>query len=114
MNRHPYLTSSPHAVSKQIAKINEIRSQGQLRPDEKRTILRMFFSLYEASRERTPEMSVNSQKRTAKLLGVGKNTVVRLTSEWNNAVQNMNGDDTSLRNAINYESQSGCHNVQKT
>ena len=92
MNRRPHLTSNPHAVRQQIAKIDEIRCQGQLRPDEKRTILRVFFSLYEDSRERTPKMSVNAQNRTAKLLGVGEDTVGRLVPEWNKAVHDMNGD----------------------
>ena len=96
MNLHPYLKSCSHAVRQQIAKIDEIPCQGQLRPDEKRTILRVLFALYEGSRQRTPKISVNTQNHNAKLLGVGKNTVGRLELEWNKAQHNMNGDDTNL------------------
>ena len=58
-------------------------------------------------------MSANAENRSARLLGVGKNSVGCLVSEWSKAVHNMNGDDTSLRNVINCKSQPGCHTTQK-
>ena len=112
MNRKSRLTSSVEEVQQQISKIDKTRRVGQLRPDERRLILRVFFGLYQDNNDRTPRQNVNSQIRTAKLLGVGKNTVARVVSEWTKAVRDTNSNDSLLESVVNKKSQTGYHTNQ--
>lgn len=63
--------------------LDALREKGQLRPDEKRIIVRVYYALHKDSFKRNPTQSVDAINRTAALLGVGRSTVGKLITKWN-------------------------------
>lgn len=81
MVRHNSIDDMP--ANWHIAKLDSLRGRGPVREDEKRSILRVFYTLKKEKNEsESSSDSFNIRTRTAELFGRGEATISRIVSRW--------------------------------
>ena len=96
------LGTDPNSIDAQIRKLEVLSQKEQIRSDERRTVLRVFYGLCKDTRERNCTKSVNAKSRTAKLYGVSVSTVKRFVAAWNNVSRRENRNDEDYKK-VNYK-----------
>ena len=100
VQRNRRRTTGPDYFQKQLERLDKIRRKGHPRPDERQSILRVFFPLHHDSQEQSNNSPVNARTRTSRLCGVSTDTVGRLLTSWTKTSEISSSTNEDLSNFI--------------